>query len=339
MRYFFLTFQTETYHDIRRTYKFSTYRFMVARLGNRWAVQAVVDAHVNAFRGAPNNGGYVSWSSTYSHAFGDCATEQAFLSRFADHITSSRLINVQLTEMNTHQRKYLLSADGFAYYDRLLDRFYYSSDSGRTDRAISNIREMHRARVRPKQDSDAIYVVSRSGNRIYGARDYLRAMQTYADLGRLVRDAIHDDDASEVEEFFLDGNVLDHFFRPRQTFESINDALSAKHIDFDVLYCDCGHFERDGDAHDVRNDTWCDSCFRDDAVYVEDVSEYWSRDDAYWSERDDAYYSYDRDDDDDDNDADPDSLMEYSTNVLDHLSKDLSIKSSPHGEFLMGIEF
>lgn len=337
MRYFFLTFQTETYHSIKNTYKFTTYRFMVARLGNRWAVQAVPDQHDNAFRGAPNNGGYVSWSSTYSHVFGDCATEQAFLSRFADHVSGSDIININMTEMTTHQRKYLLSADGFPYYDRLLDRLYYSSNSGRTDRLISSIREMHRDRVRPKQDSEATYVVSRGGNRIYGARDYLRAMQTYADLGRLVREAIRDDDASEVEEFFLDGNVLDHFFRPHQTYDSISDVLSAKRVDFDITYCDCGHFERDGDVHDVRNDTWCDSCFRDDAVYVEDVSEYWPRDDAYWSERDDAYYSYDRDDDD--NDADPDSLMEYSTNVLDHLSKDLSITSSPHGEFLMGIEF
>jgi hypothetical protein len=31
--------------------------------------------------------------------------------------------------------------------------------------------------------------------------------------------------------------------------------------------------------------------------------------------------------------------MEYSTNVLDHIKPDTNIKSSPHGEFLMGIEF
>ena len=339
MRYFFLTFQTETYHSIKNTYKFTTYRFMVARLGNRWAVQAVLDDHVNAFRGSPTGERYFSWSSSYSHVFVDCLTEQAFLSRFADHVTSSRLINVNMTEMTTHQRKYLTGADGFPYYDRLLDRLYYSSTSGRLDRAISHIRDMHCARVRKDTSglTENLYVVSRGGNRIYGARDYLRAMQTYADLGRLVREAIRDDDASEVEEFFLDGNVLDHFFRPHQTYDSISDVLSAKRVDFDITYCDCGHFERDGDVHDVRNDTWCDSCFRDDAVYVEDVSEYWPRDDAYWSETHDAYYSYDRDDED--NEADPDSLMEYSTNVLDHLSKDLSIKSSPHGEFLMGIEF
>jgi len=337
MRYFFLTFQTETYHSIKIAYKFTTYRFMVARLGNRWAVQAVPDQHDNAFRGAPNNGGYISWSSTYSHVFVDCDTEAKFFNRFADHVSSSRLINVQLTEMTTQQRAYLLSAEGFAYYDRLLDRLYYTSTSGRVDRLLSNIRDMHRARVRPKQDSEATYVVSRGGNRIYGALEYQRAMQTYADLGKLVREAIRDDDSEALVDFFIEGNVHEHYFSTRRTFERIRDALTPKGVDFYITYCDCGHFEHDSDTHEVRNDTWCEACFNDDAVYVEDVSEYWPRDDAYWSERDDAYYSYDRDDDD--NDADPDSLMEYSTNVLDHIKKDDSIKSSPHGEFLMGIEF
>ena len=338
MRYFFLTFQTETYHDIRGTYKFTTYRFMVARLGNRWAVQAVLDDHVNAFRGSPTGERYFSWSSSYSHVFTDCLTEQAFLSRFADHVTSSRLINVNMTEMTTHQRAYLLGADGFPYYDRLLDRLYYSSNTRRIDEALSSIRSSHRARVRPVSDQrEPSYVVSRGGNRIYGHSDYQAALQTYADLGKLVREAIRDDDADALEEFFIEGNVHENYFSTRRTFDSIYEALRAKRVGFHISYCDCGHFEHDHDTHDVRGDTWCESCFNDDAVYVEDRDEYWPRDDAYWSENEEAYYSYDRDEDDDD--SDPSELMDYSTNVLDHLSKDASIKSSPHGEFLMGIEF
>jgi hypothetical protein len=119
-------------------------------------------------------------------------------------------------------------------------------------------------------------------------------------------------------------------------FERVKSALEDHRIDVEVTHCDCGHFERNGDTHDVRGDTWCDSCFDDNAVFVEDLQEYWPRDDAYWSENDDAYYSYDREDGDSE---DPDSLMEYSTNVLNHVSPDATIKSSPHGEFLMGIEF
>jgi hypothetical protein len=69
--------------------------------------------------------------------------------------------------------------------------------------------------------------------------------------------------------------------------------------------CDCGHIEEVSDTHDVRNDTWCESCFRDDAVHVEDQDEYWPRDDAYYHECNGLYYSYEEsnEDDDDDNDV------------------------------------
>jgi hypothetical protein len=77
-------------------------------------------------------------------------------------------------------------------------------------------------------------------------------------------------------------------------------------------------------------------------VYIENRDEYWARDDAYYHESDGCYYSYEEDeydDDDDDDDQDTSSLMSYSTNVLNYLTKDSRIQSSPHGDFLMGIEF
>lgn len=118
------------------------------------------------------------------------------------------------------------------------------------------------------------------------------------------------------------------------------DAACGLDESLDITYCDCGHYERDGDTHEVRNDTWCDSCFDDDAVYIEDLDEYWPRDDAYYSESRDAYYSYDRDEDDDDDDDDDSSnpIMSYSTNVLHVLGNESGIKSSHFGEFTMGIE-
>jgi Putative amidoligase enzyme len=104
--------------------------------------------------------------------------------------------------------------------------------------------------------------------------------------------------------------------------------------------CDCGHIEVASETHDVRNDTWCESCFRDDAVHVEDQDEYWPRDDAYYHESDDLYYSYEPsyDNDDDDNDEEPSGLMSYSTNVLRHLERDVSIHSGPFGNFTLGVE-
>jgi len=109
-----------------------------------------------------------------------------------------------------------------------------------------------------------------------------------------------------------------------------------------IVHCDCGHYESDDNTHSVRNDTWCDSCFSDDAVFVEDENEYWPRDDAYYSESRDAYYSYDRDGDDDSDDDDEDDsdqpIMSYSTNVLRVLDYPSGITSSHFGEFTLGIE-
>ena len=105
--------------------------------------------------------------------------------------------------------------------------------------------------------------------------------------------------------------------------------------------CDCGHIEVTGDTHDVRGDTWCESCFNDDAVHVEDQDEYWPRDDAYYHENNGLYYSYEEEvdyDTDDDNDEEPTGLMSYSTNVLRHLERDVSIHSGPFGNFTLGVE-
>jgi len=108
--------------------------------------------------------------------------------------------------------------------------------------------------------------------------------------------------------------------------------------------CDCGHIEVVGNTHDVRNDTWCASCFADDTVFVEDQDEYWPRDDAYYHESNGLYYSYEESNDDDDdydtddNDEEPSGLMSYSTNVLRHLERDVSIHSGPFGNFTLGVE-
>jgi len=109
----------------------------------------------------------------------------------------------------------------------------------------------------------------------------------------------------------------------------------------EIVKCECGHLEEQSDTHTVRNDTWCSNCFNEDAVHVEDVDEYWSRDDAYYHEGDDLYYSYEerRDyDDEDDDDGEPHDLMGYSTNVLRHIEADKSIQSSKFGNFTMGVE-
>jgi hypothetical protein len=166
---------------------------------------------------------------------------------------------------------------------------------------------------------------------------FLRARTLYHDLGKLVIEAIHCGDTSPVAEFLMDdckdvGGV-----------DQVSLHCKIKQVvDLSITECDCGHLEYDSETHDVNNDTWCRTCFEDDAVYIENRDEYWARDDAYYHESDGCYYSYeeeDEDEDDEDEDQDSSMLMSYTTNVLNYLSKDNTIVSSPHGDFLMGIEF
>ena len=167
-----------------------------------------------------------------------------------------------------------------------------------------------------------------SVNRFIATRDF------YKRLGAVVAEAIKDEDVSTFDEFAM--SALRHMrtINVNRVFDHIKNELEDKSLHSSVMSCDCGHLEWEQDTHEVRNDVWCDNCFSEDAVYVQDVDEYWHRDDAYYHESNDEYYSYEEDDEDD-----PDSLMDYSTNVLEHISADPNINSSPHGDFLMGIEF
>jgi hypothetical protein len=174
------------------------------------------------------------------------------------------------------------------------------------------------------------------------SRDYYKiARKHYLDFGHLVARAKAGDESITNDElrtafFELSGrysSASDHMENAFNAIEGMGDM--------GIVHCDCGHYEDENNTHSVRNDTWCDSCYDDNAVYVEDQDEYWPRDDAYYNEGDDCYYSYERnDDDDDDDDEDPDDtpIMSYSTNVLNVLDYPSGITSSHFGEFTMGIE-
>ena len=169
---------------------------------------------------------------------------------------------------------------------------------------------------------------------------YTNAVKAYRDFGHLVARAKAGDESitnDDLRTMFFDlaGRYSDASSHIENAFEVI-DAMG----DMGITHCDCGHYEDENNTHEVRNDTWCDSCFDDDAVFVEDENEYWPRDDAYYSESRDAYYSYERDEDDDDGDDDDSDqpIMSYSTNVLNVLGKASTVVSSHFGEFTMGIE-
>lgn len=332
MRYFYLTFQ----HTSVRSIRFRAARFYVVQLGKYFAYQQVLPNQDNAFFTDTTDQDMYLGNTLRSINIAE--DETSFLGKMLNS-HGYEAFNVQMTEMTPHQRAWFTGRHGYYYFDSMLQQLFMNNNSGRRfDTAIESVRNTRSVRLL-KRSRHGGGLMRYKGSEFTRPVDFMRAKQMFTELAALVRETLADAHTTRIDEFFVDRGAEAHGVGLYKTFERIKEALDDNHnLDLDIVRCDCGHFEYSDDTHSVRDDTWCESCFNDDAVYVEDRDEYWSRDDAYWSDRHDAYYSYDRDNDDDES-QDPDSLLEYSTNVLDFISPDTSIKSSPHGEFLMGIEF
>ena len=242
--------------------------------------------------------------------------------------------DVHISPMTTYQRN-IIKTVGRVMFKDMLNAFYMAT--GNTSASVIYSRLVN---LYYNTDNKPGYFQFHCCS-VY-PQHFVQARNLYRDLGKLVAQAVHDGDTSPVAEFIMDDCKDVAGVDQVSLFQNIR--LNSP-LELPITECDCGHLEYDSETHPVgqghRADTWCDSCFHDDAVYVENRDEYWSRDDAYYHESDGCYYSYDEDecDDDDDDDQDTSSLMSYSTNVLNYLTKDSSIQSSPHGDFLMGIEF
>ena len=241
--------------------------------------------------------------------------------------------DVHITPMTTYQRNIIKTVGRVMYHD-MLNAFYMATDNTRASVIYSRLVNLY-YNTNTNHGYFQFHCCS-----VY-PQHFVQARNLYRDLGKLVAQAVHDGDTSPVAEFIMDDCKDVAGVDQVSLFQNIR--LNSP-LELPITECDCGHLEYDNDTHSVgqghRADTWCDSCFHDDAVYVENRDEYWSRDDAYYHESDGCYYSYEEDEyDDDDDDQDTSSLMSYSTNVLNYLTKDSRIQSSPHGDFLMGIEF
>jgi hypothetical protein len=241
--------------------------------------------------------------------------------------------------------------EGYAIQQRLLgllDSPFYGRKSTLISARVDRIRRNARIKLGLEQarEGRADY----KGMRV-DAETFMRMRHHYTELGRKVREAIKDQDAGDFDDWFADhsnGHLMD---RMMSAFPAIRDALSnaGVHTDLELTYCE--HVVHANDTCEVRENgrmrTWCESCRDDRAVWIEDQEEYWQQDDAHWSDREDAWYSYDRDselaesdfdDDDSDSREEPNRLMSYMTVVTDFVAKDTSFVSSPFGDFLMGVE-
>jgi hypothetical protein len=225
-----------------------------------------------------------------------------------------------------------------------MPRFARNLLSNRVDAIIESYAKKHDPNV---DRSPPIPSARFKGSWYYDhSNDYFKiARKHYLDFGHLVARAKAGDESISNDE------LRTAFFELAGRYSSASDHMENAFNaiegmgDMNITHCDCGHYEDSDNTHVVRSDTWCDSCYDDNAVYVEDMDEYWPRDDAYYSESRDAYYTYDRDSEDEDDDDDYDSdndrnqpIMSYSTNVLHVLDNPSGITSSHFGEFTMGIE-
>jgi hypothetical protein len=256
---------------------------------------------------------------------------------YAEHVASTLLPmpETEMVQIDHHAYKRIL--------EKLLSRF---------DRVIANysyaMRIYWNRRMERFVDTRVDHTIRKAGLRSTRFAYYkgqqlreqeIKNVQHYRkSLGEYVAQGVQHDDWSDEIHYHLKrlygyGSV----FVDSDFLSKLHD-LSGGEASYQI--CDCGHIELAGNVHEVRNDTWCDSCFTDDAVFVEDQDEYWSRDDAYYHERNGQYYSYEEEyeSDDDDDDEEPRHLMSYSTNVLRHLERDKSIQSSPFGNFTLGVE-
>jgi len=242
--------------------------------------------------------------------------------------------------------------EGYALQQRLLgllDSPFYGRKSGLISARIDRIRR--NARIKLGLDSPTPNRAYYKGMRIDQSQ-FMRMRHHYTELGRKVREAIKDQDAGDFDDWFADHSNSHLMDRMIAAFPSIETALSNAGVmtNLEMTYCD--HVVHAHETVEVRDGgrmrTWCESCRDDRAVWVEDQEEYWQSDDAMWSEREQAYYSYDRDeelaesdyDDDDDYRAEeePNRLMSYMTVVTDFVARDTSFTPSPFGDFLMGVE-
>jgi len=224
-----------------------------------------------------------------------------------------------------------------ALYRRLwINDTRYSSRNRREER-VNNLVDnfMRRTRLAFNTEAQPALEVYYKGDS-FGQRTYRAILSGRKSLAAFVRDSI-------ISQDFDAGDLiwkLRQLFNIRKHLVSTRALARYEELGFgEIVKCECGHLELQEDSHTVRNETWCSNCFNEDAVHVEDVDEYWSRDDAYYHEGADLYYSYEESrDDDEDDDDEPHDLMGYSTNVLRHIAADASIQSSKFGNFTMGVE-
>lgn len=156
------------------------------------------------------------------------------------------------------------------------------------------------------------------------------------ELGEAVAACIRDRDGDYDRLFDLLNSTYGRAMST-DTITNISAALENAGL-AGIFRGDCGHMMIDEDGNSTVDGRVCDSCFANYRI-AEDDRRYHHTDHIYYHESEDAWYTYPEDDPPDGSSSgDPDCVLDYSTDVLAHVSKDDSFESSPTGDFHMGVE-
>ena len=183
---------------------------------------------------------------------------------------------------------------------------------------------------------------TRAGTHYHAAANRARLKEIGEIVGLAVRYDIGVDDLVERLQNIADfggGALLEEVLR------------SLPEIDGEeIILATCGHITTRSDAETDRHGTSaCRGCYEDgEYCYPEDDStSLYNVDDLHYSEREDAYYTYDRDaeiereeeeEEEEEEDPDTQSVYDWGTNVL-RVLRAAEIESSPTGDFTIGMEF
>ena len=262
------------------------------------------------------------------------------------HPSTPSVHGMFIKEMDKTERNWLMGVCGKDAFKHLQHEIYNSLGSGYKSRKWDNIITKKLLRLSGDKESANIHYhqVTYPTNLHYRVTEYRSQRDFYKQLGIYVREAIKDRDINDLANHIVD-YASDNVINSR-VFHDLKDMLILKHnLDIGVTLTDCDHYVLNEHAVHIGprgRGRACDSCYEDNVVDCEDGGYQTWRDDLYYHESDGNYYTYEEDDvddyDSDNNDNEPNQLMSYSTNVLDILEPDISINSSTHGDFRMGIE-
>lgn len=172
--------------------------------------------------------------------------------------------------------------------------------------------------------------VSTSKQRQFGRRRSGLSAHGRAVLAEAVRGVLRGE--ATIDDFVEVANDLD--LQP----ETVG-ALPAE-LRGEVELGACGHWMVVGTGHETSTmRSICDACANDgdDWVVPEDSPYYHRRDDLYWSENHQTYFTYDIDSEEDAYDDD-DAIASWNTNATHRLNAP-EIPSRADGDFTIGVEF